>query len=630
MLWTAWIAGGLPLLASPWNIIPKPELEEPSTGTFELRAETPWFADSVDARGVASLAVRMLEPAIGSRMPVRSGKPRAEDPPSVVLSTKGADASLGEEGYELIVEPKAVSIRAPRPAGLFYGVQTLRQMLPPEAFGAEPVRGGFLIRCGRVVDRPRFRWRGYLLDVGRHFRSVEYVKRTIDRLASLKMNVLHWHLTEDQGWRIEIRRYPRLTEIGAWRDQDGRRYGGFYTQREVREVVRYARERHVTVVPEIEMPGHCVAALAAYPELSCTGGPFQVANRWGVFADVYCVGQDGTLDFLKGVLDEVLELFPSRFIHIGGDEVPKDRWRSCSRCQERIRREGLRDEHELQSWFVRQIDAYLTSKGRRLVGWDEILEGGLAEGATVQSWRGMGGAIQAAKAGHDVIASPTSHCYLDYPLSAISLEKAYSFEPVPPELTEQESKHILGLEGNMWGERTPEEWDVDRQTYPRLMALAEVAWSPREARDWADFQRRLSVHRKRLHLQGVAFALDSTAKVGVWTPETVAETAREAVWPLDASLLRPGARWVVEFQYEAGLHGLEVQRVSLEVGGQVVAEDAHTGFAGGQNRANRYLLRLPRRLPPGSALLRATIRSDGGTDSRGSVWLLPTRLSGQR
>ncbi|MFN3684758.1 MAG: beta-N-acetylhexosaminidase, partial [Fimbriimonadaceae bacterium] len=372
MLWTAWIACGLPLAAAPWNIIPKPESAEPAAGTFELNRQTPWFADSREASGVASVAVRMLEPAMGGRMPVLRGKPRAGDPPSVWLSTKTADPSLGEEGYELVVEPRGVSIRAPRPAGLFYGVQTLRQMLPPEAFGDRPVADGFLVRCGRVVDRPRFRWRGYLLDVGRHFRTVEYVKRTIDRLASLKMNVLHWHLTEDQGWRLEIRRYPKLTEIGAWRDQGGLRYGGFYTQREVREVVRYAAERHVTVVPEIEMPGHCVAALAAYPELSCTGGPFQVANRWGVFEDVYCAGNDETLEFLKRVLDEVLGLFPSTFIHIGGDEVPKTRWRACAKCQERMRREGLRDEHELQSWFIRQIDRYLASKGRRLVGWDEI------------------------------------------------------------------------------------------------------------------------------------------------------------------------------------------------------------------------------------------------------------------
>ena len=630
MLWTAWIACGLPLATAPWNIIPKPESAEPAEGTFELNRRTPWFADSREASGVASLAVRMLEPAMGGRMPVRNGKPRAADPPAVCLSTQGADPSLGEEGYELVVEPNRISIRAPRRAGLFYGVQTLRQMLPPEAFGNRPVADGFLVRCGRVVDRPRFRWRGYLLDVGRHFRTVDYLKRTIDRLASLKMNVLHWHLTEDQGWRLQIRRYPKLTEIGAWRDQGGRRYGGYYTQREAREVVRYAAERHVTVVPEIEMPGHCVAALAAYPELSCTGGPFRVANRWGVFEDVYCAGKDETLEFLKGVLDEVLELFPSTFLHIGGDEVPKTRWRACAKCQERMRREGLRDEHELQSWFIRQIDRYLASKGRRLVGWDEIMEGGLAEGATVQSWRGMGGAVQAAKAGHDVIASPTSHCYLDYPLSAISLEKSYSFEPVPDELTSDEARHILGLEGNMWGERTPEEQDVDRQTYPRLVALAEVAWSPRESRDWPDFQRRLSVHQRRMALQGIAFALPAGVRLGDWTPQVVSETPQDASWPVPRTLLRSGTEVVVEFQYESGLHGLEVRGVVLEVGGRTVAEDRHVGFAGASNRANRYVLRLPPELPGGSAVLRATVRSDGGTDSRGAVWLLPSRPASQR
>ncbi|MFN3685069.1 MAG: family 20 glycosylhydrolase, partial [Fimbriimonadaceae bacterium] len=298
--------------------------------------------------------------------------------------------------------------------------------------------------------------------------------------------------------------------------------------------------------------------------------------------------------------------------------------------QERMRREGLRDEHELQSWFIRQIDRYLASKGRRLVGWDEILEGGLAEGATVQSWRGMGGAIQAAKAGHDVIASPTSHCYLDYPLSAISLEKAYSFEPVPAELTAEEARHILGLEGNMWGERTPEEEDVDRQTFPRLVALAEVGWTKKEARDWSDFQRRLSAHRRRMELQGIALASAAGVRLGDWTPETVSETARDASWPVPRRLLQEGRDLVVEFQYESGLHGLEVTGVWLEVGGRTVAEDRHVGFAGASNRANRYALRLPRELPQGTVVLRATIRSDGGTDSRGAVWLLPSRPAKQR
>jgi hexosaminidase len=362
-----------------------------------------------------------------------------------------------------------------------------------------------------------------LLDCGRHFMTKDFVKRYIDLLAYHKLNVLHWHLTEDQGWRIEIKKYPKLTEIGAWRqatrdDEQPRdaagRYGGFYTQDDIREIVAYAKSRFVTIVPEIEMPGHCQAALASYPELSCTGGPFQVGTEWGVYDDVYCAGNDHTFEFLQDVLTEVLDLFSSQFIHIGGDEVPKTRWKACPKCQARIKAEGLKDEAELQSYFVRRIERFLASKGRRLVGWDEILEGGLAPNATVQSWRGMGGAIAAATAGHDVVSSPTSHCYLDYPqfpvvstqpVTVITLDKIYSFEPTPAELNAEQAKHILGAEGNMWTERAPQD-RVDYLVFPRLCALAEVTWSPKELRNWDDFATRMKAHYQRLDALGVRYA----------------------------------------------------------------------------------------------------------------------------
>ncbi len=409
-----------------------------------------------------------------------------------------ASAKGPEGSYRLEVGPVAVRLQAPDTAGLFWGLQTLRQLR----------RGDTIPGCV-IEDEPRFPWRGQLLDVGRHFLSVDQVKKTIDLLAYHKMNVLHWHLVEDQGWRMEVKRYPRLTEVGAWREAGANapwpgRHGGFYTQEEIREVVAYAAERHVTVVPEIEMPGHCQAALASYPELSCTGAVGAVGNRWGVVRDVYCAGSEEVFEFLTGVLEETLAMFPSEFIHIGGDECPKDRWKACPKCQARIKSEGLKDENELQSWFIKRIDAWLTERGRRLVGWDEILEGGLAKGATVQSWRGMNGALIAARAGHDVVSSPTSHCYLDYDHVAIPLAKTYSFDPVPPELTREEGAHVLGLEGNVWGEWTPTD-RVEQQTWPRLCAVAEIGWSRKDARDETDFLGRMKTHYGRLDALGVRY-----------------------------------------------------------------------------------------------------------------------------
>jgi len=406
---------------------------------------------------------------------------------AITLTSDDADLTLGNEGYELQVTPTRITVRAPEPAGLFYGSQTLDQLLASRPIPAL-----------RMVDRPRFRWRGLMLDEARHFFGKKFVKRVIDLLALHKLNIFHWHLCDDQGWRLEIKKYPRLTEVGAWRAAEGQPYGGFYTQADIHDVVTYARSRFVTVVPEIEMPGHATAALASYPELSCAGGPFDVATRWGIFEDVFCAGNDATFAFLEDVLGEVLELFPSKFIHIGGDECPKTRWKTCSKCQKRIRDERLNDERELQSYFIRRIGRFLNVHGRQLIGWDEILEGGLAPHAAVMSWRGMTGAVAAARAGHDVVVSPTSHCYLDYSYEKLDLETAYSLDPIPAELTDEQHNHILGAQGNMWTELTPTVVDVERQIWPRLCALAEVAWSPPGQRDFAGFSARLTTHLHQL------------------------------------------------------------------------------------------------------------------------------------
>jgi len=402
---------------------------------------------------------------------------------------------LPPEGYRLRIVPDGLTVEAADDAGAYYAGATLAMLadLP-----------GGRVPCGLITDFPRYRWRGMLLDCGRHFMPVDLIKTVIDQLAALKFNVLHWHLTEDQGWRLEIPAYPRLTEVGAWRiNPDGTRYGGFYTLDDAREVVAYAAARHITVVPEIEMPGHSVAALAAYPELSCTGGPIEVENQWGIHKDVYCAGNDDTFTFLETVLDQVLEVFPSEYIHIGGDECPKERWKNCAKCQARITAEGLENEHELQSWFIQRAEAFLNSRGRKLIGWDEILEGGLAPSATVQSWRGFKGGIAAAQAGHDAIMSPTQHCYFDYDVATLPLHKVFTFVPVPREISADQARHILGGEMNLWTEYIPPA-ELTRKVFPRALAMAECLWTGPERRDFAEFLARMRVQRARLLAAGIS------------------------------------------------------------------------------------------------------------------------------
>lgn len=411
-----------------------------------------------------------------------------------------------KEEYKLNITPNKIEIKATFPEGVMRAIQTLRQIFPPNY---EKEKNPVQIPTLSIHDSPRFPWRGMLLDCSRHFMEKEFVMRYIDLLALHKMNTLHWHITDDQGWRIEIDKYPKLTEIGAWRtEKDGIRYGGFYTKEDIAEIVAYAQERHINIVPEIELPGHCTAALAAYPELACTDGPFEVETDWGVFKDIYCVGKDTVFVFLENVLDEVMEMFPSPYIHIGGDEVPKYRWEQSELCQALKKREGLKDEHELQSYFIKRIEQHLNKNGRQLIGWDEILEGGLAPSAVVQSWRGMNGGIEAAKTGHYAIMSPTSHCYFDYDLDAIDMEKVYSFDPIPEELTAEEAQFILGGECNMWSERAPQD-KVDSKVFPRILAMSEILWTDKDKQNYNDFYERTQQHYTRLEALGVDYGYES-------------------------------------------------------------------------------------------------------------------------
>jgi len=483
------------------NVIPKPWKAEMRPGRFVLTSETNLIVDDhlIEAAPAAAVLAEYLNrPAKIAPQPPQTAAPSS--PGSTIrITLKDQEPELGEEGYLLEISPQEVRLAGNTARGLFYGVQTIKQLLTLEA------NTGWNLPCLRIEDRPRFPWRGMLLDCGRHFMSIEFIKRTIDLLAYYKMNRFHWHLTEDQGWRIEIKKYPRLTEVGAWRlGEDGLRQGGFYTQEDIREVVAYAAQRFITVVPEIEMPGHSLAALACYPDLSCSGGPFEVQTLWGVHKEVFCAGNERTFAFLEDVLSEVLDLFPSPYIHVGGDEVPKDRWEACPRCQARLQAEGLKDENELQSYFIKRIEKFLDGKGRRLIGWDEILEGGLAPKATVQSWRSFEGALAAAKSGHDTIVSPVTHSYFDYDLRRLDLRQVYTFDPVPPGLTAEEAIHVLGGECNMWTEYAPQE-KVEAKVFPRLLAMAECLWSDRQGRDFDEFRRRLQDHYPRLEALGVRY-----------------------------------------------------------------------------------------------------------------------------
>lgn len=428
--------------------------------------------------------------------------------------TLGLDPSIAhKEGYVLTTTADGISLNGQTENGVFYGIQTLRKAIPAQASGA-----AILLPAGEIKDEPRFAYRGMHLDVGRHFFPLEFIKKYIDLLALHNMNTFHWHLTEDQGWRIEIKKYPRLTEVGSMRSRtvigrntekyDNTPYGGFFTQEQAKEIVKYAQERYIRVIPEVDLPGHMLAALASYPELGCTGGPYEVCPRWGVFPDVICIGNEKAMQFLEDVMAEIIEIFPSEYIHIGGDEAPRDRWKECPKCQARIRAEGLKaDKHHtaedrLQSYCMARIEKFLNSKGRRIIGWDEILEGDVAPNATVMSWRGSAGGIKAAQMGHDVIMTPNSHCYFDYyqtkdtkdePLGIggyVPIEKVYSLNPTAS-LTDEQAKHILGAQANLWTEYIGTTEHVEYMVLPRMAALAEVQWTQPEKKDYQDFTLRL-------------------------------------------------------------------------------------------------------------------------------------------
>lgn len=492
------------------GVIPAPAEVTLKKGIFLIGTNTQLVYSDSQSKKTATVLKDYLLKAYGLKLPLLNRSTNKQAPAIVFLH----QVKSAKEAYILSAGPSVLRISGDE-AGLFYGLQTLMQLIKKEG-------GKLQLPCVEIYDKPRFAYRGIMQDVGYHIYPVSFIKSQIEMLAKYKMNVYHWHLTEDHGWRIEIKKYPKLTSVGAYRastqvshyvdslnGQDHLPYGGFYTQEEIKDVVAFAAERQVTVIPEIELPGHSVAALAAYPELACgdNPGPFKVAESWGIFEDVYCAGKENTFKFLEDVLTEVMALFPSQYIHIGGDECPKKRWEACKYCQQRIKNEKLKNEYELQSYFVKRIEKFVNSKGRKIIGWDEILEGGLAPNATVMAWRNIDEGIKAAQQNHDVVMSPMSHVYFDFiqgkrelePLAIgwgyNTLPRVYAYDPIPGVLTAKQKKHIIGVEAAIWTEHMDTHRKVEYMLYPRLMALAEVAWTSPERKDSVSFfEQRLPRH----------------------------------------------------------------------------------------------------------------------------------------
>jgi hexosaminidase len=525
----------LPILthAQEISIIPQPASLKVGKGNFIITKNTALVVQDQMDRAAVDFFNTYMAQFYGFQLPVQ--KQSAKN--SIRLYTRKFIKAPDNDAYTFASSPNGVSIEGDTYAGTFYGVQTLIQLLPVQKSAA------LKIPVVSVQDEPRFAYRGLHLDVGRHFFPVDFIKKYIDYIALHKMNYFHWHPTEDQGWRIEIKKYPKLTEIASCRNgtiigslpgtgNDNTKYCGYYTQEQIKDIVKYAADRYITIIPEIELPGHSSAAIAAYPELSCfpnestkhpkeyawsgdTTGK-QVQQAWGVYEDVFCAGKENTFQFLEDVMDEVLTLFPSKMIHVGGDECPKANWKRCPNCQKRMKENGLKDEHELQSYFTQRMEKYLNSKGRTLIGWDEILEGGLAPKAVVMSWRGEEGGIAAARQKHDVIMTPWRQVYLNLSQSQnedsvtyegfTTVEKIYSYEPIPEVLNEEQAKHVLGAQGSVWTEYMRNPRIVEYMIFPRLSALSEVLWSPKstgsggEKKNWEDFQQRLQMQFKRYDL----------------------------------------------------------------------------------------------------------------------------------
>ena len=636
-----------PVESGPLPLIPMPVAVERGSGHFELEPGGALVANGETAAGTARYFADLVERTRGMRLTLRTDAGPNASGAIVFRLQPGTARSDGDESYRLNITPEQITLTAGTPHGLFNGAVSLWQLLAPGSNGARTLRAP----CVQIDDYPRFAWRGLLLDSVRHFQSPEFVKHFIDTMALHKLNVMHWHLTDDQGWRIQINKYPKLTEIGAWRapqpdemqlvDPATGKYGGFYTQEQIRDIVRYAAERYVTIVPEIDMPGHAQAAVAAYPKLGVTGAQPAVSSDWGINTWLFDVSEY-TFSFIETVLTEVMEMFPSKYIHVGGDEAAKDQWQASAHVQERMRRLGIRDEKDLQGYFTVRLEGFLRVHGRTLVGWDEILEGGVPPTAVVMSWRGTEGAVAAAQHGIDVVMSPDPTMYLDHLQSTasdeppgrvkvISLADVYAFEAVPHELDADQARHVLGGQANLWSEYLTTPQRVEHAAFPRAAALAEVLWSPPEGHSWDDFVARLPAQFERYRALGVAFAdtafepqiaasRASDSKAGGAGPIRVDLSKQIAFgtirYTLDDSLPGPQSREYLEPL--TAKPGTAVRTASFAADRQLAAP--RTQRIDASSVARRYSDRLK---PCGDSLL---LRLEGGSDAGAAAPLYNVNL----
>jgi hexosaminidase len=638
---SSWAAPSAP------QLVPKPFKMTLGNGSFTITRNTTLLANTVDEKAEAYKFAVAIAPATGFTLPVKSWakgstirfmlRPQPES---------GENGFRIKEGYRLLVTPQSANILAAYPAGLFYGAQTLRQLLPPSVYSATKQLGvSWSVPAVSIDDAPRFQWRGLHIDCGRHFFPVADIKKFIDVMATQKFNTLHWHLTEDQGWRLEIKKYPKLTQIGSVRAEspkrgarnqgDGTPYGGFYTQAEARDIVAYAAARHVTVVPEIEIPGHAAAAITAYPELGNTDVPGykpHVYTIWGVHPYTFAPKPE-TFAFLEDVLTEVLDIFPSTYIHIGGDEAPTTQWEQSAYARDFMKQHNLKNGHQLQSYFNERLDTFLTKHGRKLIGWDEILEGGLSPNAAVMSWRGEGGARRAAALGHPFVMASNSAYYLDYAQGRgpgepetiggyVPLRRTYEFDPAAG--IPADKQHLeLGVQGQLWSEFIWDMPNMEYMAYPRACAVAETAWTPANLKDYADFRQRLETNVLRLKALGVNFRPLEVEQIpaGTWKSGGVGETWIAKEWDISPQITKAG-NVEVTFQYTGGTHRLDINKAELLQNGAVIATDQHDGTTGGRTEGNIYRFALPNYVAGAKYSLRANVRSDGGNDSNGEIYVV--------
>ena len=617
-----------------------------------------WIAVDSASQETGQYLAALLLKSTGYQFQIRTNSGTSPVKQAILLTTVNALPSLGAEGYELTVAPDSVVIRAPAQAGLFYGVQSLLQLFPPQILSQRPASGpGWTAPCVYIADQPRFPWRGWMLDVVRHFFNKEEIKRVLDAMALHKLNTFHWHLVDDQGWRIEILKYPLLTQIGGWRNGidfslnprastawGNAKYGGYYTQSDIREIVAYAAQRHITVVPEIEMPGHSTAGLAAYPQFSCNPTYSFNMDSPNYTYDVYSPGTTGTFQFLEDILTEVVSLFPGQYIHTGGDEVSTSIWTTYAADKAQMQALGISPTsgtavQQYQHWFTTQIANFLQSQGRTLIGWTEVEYGGVLTNAAVMDWLtgGNSKAVATASAGQKVVMSPTSNCYLDYyehtgvtwswepPAIGgnVPLNMVYNLEPVPSSLPAQYAGNILGAQGNQWCEYVPSLLNVEFKTYPRLCAIAELTWTPAALKNYTDFSARLATHAQRLAQMGVNYNTGAAPPIiGVWTPTVITNSSAyfNLVWDV-SNLVTAGGEIDVSYCWTSGSNGLDIAWAALLENGAEIDRDTHAAFAGSSPNDPVFVLRLPFRKASATYAIRASVKGEGGTTSNGTVYM---------